>query len=365
MNTEEYNEIPEEENNIPSSEEPTSNEEINETEETSAVYNTESLLNDEQRLNLSELHQSVNAIKKELEKIIVGQKGMIDLLMIALFTDNHVLLEGMPGVAKTLTSKLLSKTLDALFSRIQFTPDLMPTDVIGTSVFNMKTNEFEFKAGPIFSNIILIDEINRSPAKTQAALMEVMEERQITTDGLTYEMDFPFMVIATQNPVEQEGTYQLPEAQLDRFIFKIKVDYPELEDEIEILSRMESDFSMQQTENLGIVLTKETLKNCRNLIEKIYIKKDLIKYIAQIVDLTRNNHDLYLGASPRASINILKASKAIAALRGRDFVTPDDVQFVAKPVLNHRLILSPEKEMEGVTVEQVVDNIIARIEVPR
>jgi len=262
-------------------------------------------------------------------------------------------------------AKLLAKTLSVGFSRIQFTPDMMPTDVIGTSVFNLKTSEFVFNRGPVFSNIVLIDEINRSPAKTQAALFEVMEERQITVDGVTHQLGFPFFVIATQNPIEQEGTYKLPEAQLDRFIFRIKLNYPALEEEKQILRRFSEDFSMKAIDEVGAVMSKEELANSRSLIEKVYIKSELIDYIAQIVHATRNNADLFLGASPRASMSILKTSKALSAIAGRDFVTPEDIQRVAYPVLNHRIILTPEREMEGLSPEDIIKGIIQNLEVPR
>jgi MoxR-like ATPase len=275
------------------------------------------------------------------------------------------LLEGVPGIAKTLAAKLLAKTLSVEFSRIQFTPDLMPTDVTGTSVFNMKTSDFTFNRGPIFSNIVLIDEINRSPAKTQASLFEVMEERQITVDGTTHIMDFPFFVIATQNPIEQEGTYKLPEAQLDRFLFHIKLNYPGLEEERAILNRFKEDFRMTAVEEVKPVLTRDDIKQCREIIEKIHIKDELVNYIAMIIHNTRNNGDLFLGASPRASLAILKTAKAMAVMAGRDFVTPDDIKMVAYPVLNHRIILTPEREMEGLHPEDIIKGIIENIEVPR
>ncbi|MEW6470390.1 MAG: MoxR family ATPase [Bacteroidota bacterium] len=314
---------------------------------------------------LNKLNDSVLRVKSEVQKVIIGQNEMIDLMLAALFTGGHVLLEGVPGIAKTLTAKLLAKTLSVDFSRIQFTPDLMPTDVTGTSVFNMKTSEFNFSKGPIFSNIVLIDEINRSPAKTQAALFEVMEERQVTVDGQTYMMSFPFFVIATQNPIEQEGTYKLPEAQLDRFLFKIKISYPSVEQERDILNRFKDDFRTTSAEKVQPVLKADDVKACREIIEKIHIKDELINYIAQIVHNTRNNGDLFLGASPRASLAILRTAKAVAGMRGRDFVTPDDIKYVAYPVLNHRIILTPEREMEGLHTEDVIRNIIETVEVPR
>jgi MoxR-like ATPase len=317
------------------------------------------------QLGLDRMKHSVTEVKRELSKVIVGQSHMIDLLLASLFTGGHVLIEGVPGIAKTLTAKLLAQTINLDFSRIQFTPDLMPTDVTGTSIFNVKQSEFEFKKGPIFANVVLIDEINRSPAKTQASLFEVMEEKQVTIDGTTFKMNLPFFVIATQNPVEQEGLYRLPEAQLDRFVFKIKIHYPSLEEETSILRRFSSDFTQQTTKEVKQVLSAEDILHCQSIIEKVFIKDELIQYIARITDLTRNHGDLMLGASPRASLAILRTSKAIAAMNGREYVIPEDIQAVAYPVLNHRIILTPEKEMEGTTAEDIVKEIIQKIEVPR
>jgi MoxR-like ATPase len=317
------------------------------------------------RHDLNHISDAVARIKREIHKVIVGQDENIDLLLAAIFANGHVLMEGVPGIAKTLTAKLLAKCIKSDFSRIQFTPDLMPTDIVGTSVFNMKTSEFSFKAGPIFSNIILIDEINRAPAKTQSAMFEVMEERQVTIDGETRFMEYPFFVIATQNPIDQEGTYKLPEAQLDRFLFRIKLRYPSLEDEKLILRRFRDDFSMKVSNDVSAVITPEELQKCTAQIEKVYIKDELIDYIAKIINDTRSNGDLYLGASPRASLAILRTSKAFAAMNGRDFVTPDDIRTVCYPVLNHRIILAPEREMEGIEVEDVIKDILNKIEVPR
>lgn len=317
------------------------------------------------RLDVRPVKHFYDAVKQEINRLVVGQDEMLELLVTAMLTGGHCLLEGLPGIAKTLTAKSLSKSIDVPFSRIQFTPDLMPTDVTGTSVFNLKSSEFNFKRGPIFSSIILIDEINRAPAKTQAALMEVMEEKQITYDGVTYPMQFPFFVIATQNPIEQEGTYALPEAQLDRFLFRIKMEYPSLNEEELILKRFERDFSMQQQGDVKAVVSSASLKEAQELIEQIYIKEELLKYIAAVVNNTRNNGDLHLGASPRASLAIMKCSKAFAALNGRDFVTPDDIKRVCIPILNHRVILSHEREMEGTTVEEVIKTILETVEVPR
>ncbi|WP_299060998.1 MoxR family ATPase [uncultured Polaribacter sp.] len=317
------------------------------------------------RLNLSELQASVINIKKELQKVIVGQKDMMDLLIVALLADGHVLIEGVPGVAKTITAKLLAKTIEVGFSRIQFTPDLMPSDILGTSVFNVKTSEFEFKKGPIFSSMILIDEINRAPAKTQAALFEVMEEKQITIDGQTFKMDEPFVVLATQNPIEQEGTYRLPEAQLDRFLFKINVEYPNADEELEILLKEQALENKTKASKIATVISGAKIMEFRNLISQIKIEENLLKYIANIVVNTRSNSFLYLGASPRASIAILVASKAFAAIEGRDFVTPEDIKRATIPVLEHRVIVTPEREMEGLTSKQIIAQIIEAVEIPR
>jgi len=276
-----------------------------------------------------------------------------------------VLIEGVPGVAKTITSKLLAKTIDVDFSRIQFTPDLMPSDILGTSVFNVKESDFNFKKGPIFSNFILIDEINRSPAKTQSALFEVMEERQITMDGVTYPMEEPFLVIATQNPIEHEGTYRLPEAQLDRFLFKVEVGYPDLNQEIEIIKNQHHNKLDDKTDVVNKVVTGQQLKTYQNLVKDVVVEEKLIEYIAKIIVNTRENQFLYLGASPRASLALLTASKAFAAIRGRDFVTPDDIKEAALAVLRHRVIVAPEREMEGLTDDEIIRQILESIEIPR
>lgn len=317
------------------------------------------------RIDLKNLQTAVAAIKTELGKVIVGQEDMLEMLIVSILSGGHSLIEGVPGVAKTITAKLLAKTLAVDFSRIQFTPDLMPSDILGTSVFNVKTSEFEFKKGPIFSNIILIDEINRAPAKTQAALFEVMEERQITMDGTKYAMEPPFLVFATQNPVEQEGTYALPEAQLDRFLFKINVPYPKLEEELKILENEHSRENTDALEMIKPVLSAAQISEYQSIIKKVLIENNLLRYIASITDNTRANANLFLGASPRASLAIMNASKALAAMNGRDFVTPDDIKKVAPAVLRHRIILTPEREMEGLTSDKVVQQIIETIEVPR
>ena len=319
----------------------------------------------ENRIDLSALNQAVTDISGEIKKIIVGQDEMVRLIITALLADGHVLIEGVPGVAKTLTAKLVARSVNAVFSRIQFTPDLMPSDVIGTPVFNPGDARFEFKKGPVFGNIILVDEINRAPAKTQAALLEVMEERQISVDGKTYTMDAPFMVIATQNPVEQEGTYRLPEAQLDRFLFKIEVPYPSEEEELQILGKFNTMGSHKAIDTITQMLSGAQVNTLREQVKEIIIEEKLLAFIAKLVNQTRNNKSIYLGASPRASLSIMNASKAMAAIQGRDFVTPDDIIAVALPVLRHRIILSPEKEMEGTSENDVIRQIINGLEIPR
>lgn len=319
----------------------------------------------EQRTDIRKLNNAVISIRNEISKVIVGQHKMVDLLLIALLSDGHVLIEGVPGVAKTLTSKLLARIINTSFSRIQFTPDLMPSDVLGTSVFNPKNAEFEFKRGPVFSNIVLIDEINRAPAKTQAALFEVMEERQVTVDGITHFMDFPFLVIATQNPIEQEGTYRLPEAELDRFLFKIVISYPTIDEEISILMNQQSAAPNTLLQNVQTLLSPAQIAEYRKIINEVIIDPKLVEFIAKIVSETRNNSSLYLGASPRASLAILRSAKANAAMMGRDFVIPEDVIEMAIPVMRHRIILTPEKEMEGLTSDELIGDIVSAIEVPR
>ncbi len=336
-----------------------------ESQEAASETPSEETLQFKNRIDLSELTAGIKNIKEEISKVIVGQEEMIDKLIATLLAKGHSLIEGVPGVAKTISAKLLSKSLNVGFSRIQFTPDLMPSDILGTSVFNLKNSEFEFKQGPIFSNMILIDEINRAPAKTQAALFEVMEERQITMDGTKYTMEPPFMVLATQNPVEQEGTYRLPEAQLDRFLFKIDVDYPNLDDEITILQREQSLKGADKTANIEAHLSAAQIAKFQSLVHEVIIEEHLMKYIAEVIVNTRSNPFLYLGASPRASIAILKASKAFAAMNGRDFVTPEDIKRAAIPVLHHRVIVTPEREMEGVTSKQIITQIIEAVEIPR
>lgn len=316
------------------------------------------------RVDFSELNQSVLDIKREIGKIIVGQNQLIEQMIVAILANGHILIEGVPGIAKTLSAKLLAKTIDVQFSRIQFTPDLMPSDVLGTSIFLPGSSKFEFKKGPIFTNIVLIDEINRSPAKTQAALFEIMEERQVTNDGITYKMDYPFLVVATQNPIEQEGTYRLPEAQLDRFLFKIVVDYPNIVEEIMILDRANKG-ELNDLSNISPILDAARLNRLHIAVQQVLVERHLLEYIAQIVSATRQSPWITLGASPRASLAILNASKALAAIRGRDFITPDDIKEMALPVLRHRILLTPEKEMDGTSPDTIICQIIDRTEVPR
>lgn len=316
-------------------------------------------------IDLKKINNSVAAIRGQLQKVIVGQKELIDALIISIVADGNCLIEGVPGIAKTLSAKLLAKTMDTDFSRIQFTPDLMPSDILGTSVFNPKDTEFEFKPGPIFSSIVLIDEINRAPAKTQSALFEVMAEKQITIDGETYEMMKPFIVLATQNPIEQEGTYRLPEAQLDRFLFKINIDYPSIDDELEILSRHSDRKGEAEDAEVYAVLTGDDIVEIQSIAKKVTVEESILKYIAALVNQTRNHPMLYLGASPRASIAILNAAKASAAINGRDFVIPEDVKAVASLALRHRIIVSPEKEMEGIIPDMIIKEMVESAQVPR
>lgn len=331
--------------------------EVNDQENTSDLF--------ESRLKVQELNHMAFRIRDEIAKVLVGQEKVLDLLLTALLSNGHVLLEGVPGVAKTLMARLLAKTLDTGFSRIQFTPDLMPSDVLGTSVFNAATSNFEFRKGPIFSNMVLIDEVNRAPAKTQSALFEVMEERQVTMEGHSHQLKAPFLVIATQNPIEHEGTYRLPEAQLDRFLFKIKVDYPDQEQELRLLQRACERQAIYDPALVQSVVSEEELAGFQKLVNEVIVEPQLLRYITAIVEKTRKSSSLSLGASPRASLALLKAARAFAALEGRDFVTPEDIREVLYPVLAHRVILSPEKEMEGVSPEVVLRQLVETVEVPR
>lgn len=319
----------------------------------------------QQRTDLSTLNQAVLSIRSEIKKVIVGQDEMVNLILAALLADGHVLIEGVPGVAKTLTAKLVARSVSAGFSRVQFTPDLMPSDVLGTPVFNPKDASFEFKKGPVFSNIVLVDEINRAPAKTQSALLEIMEERQASIDGKTYPMEAPFMVLATQNPVEQEGTYRLPEAQLDRFLFKIVVPYPSESEELAILNQFHQMGNNSVNDVVKPVLSGQQINSLRRQIKTILIEEKLLQFIARLIHQTRNHKSIYLGASPRASLSVMNASKAIAAMQGRDFVTPEDIRYVLTPVLRHRIILAPDKEMEGISEDEVIRQIVQAMDVPR
>ena len=323
----------------------------------------ETPLND--RIGLTELNEKITQLKQELAKVIVGQEKMIDLLITAILSNGHVLLEGVPGIAKTLTAKCLAKTMSVAYSRVQFTPDLMPSDVTGTSIFNASNAKFEFAEGPVFANIVLIDEINRAPAKTQSALFEVMEERQVTVDGTRYTMKEPFLVFATQNPLEHEGTYRLPEAQLDRFMFRALVDYPNEEEEYAILQNVHSRKTTNELSSIKAVLNAKEIAKYQKLIHDVQIEDNIVKYVTQVIQKTRNHPALYLGASPRASINTLISSKAYAAMQGRDYVIPEDVKAMLLPVLNHRIVLTPEKELEGATEEKTIMDIINSVEVPR
>ena len=321
--------------------------------------------NSQERTDLAEFSEKVSQIKREISRVVVGQHEAIDLLLTAILADGHVLIEGVPGVAKTLLARLMSRLIDARFSRIQFTPDLMPSDVLGTTVFNMKASEFEFHKGPVFSDLVLVDEINRSPAKTQAALFEVMEERQVTIDGSTHRMGSIYTIIATQNPVEQEGTYRLPEAQLDRFLFKIRMGYPSVDEEVDILKRHQDNVKLTKLEEIKPVLSIDELLKMREKLQSVYVEESLLRYIATIIQQTRTSKAVYLGASPRAAVAMLNASKASALLNGRDFVTPEDIKFVTPSILQHRLILTAEAEMEGYTALKVAQKLIDKVEVPK
>ena len=321
--------------------------------------------NTEKRVDLTLFSEKIQALKDRIATVIVGQEQIVDLVLTAVLANGHVLLEGVPGVAKTLLARLVARLIKADFSRIQFTPDLMPSDVLGTTVFNMKTNDFDFHQGRVFADLVLMDEINRAPAKTQAALFEVMEERQVSIDGTTHQMGELYTILATQNPVEQEGTYKLPEAQLDRFLMKITMGYPSLEEEVDILERHHANASLVKLESLTPVLTKEELLSLRRLMEHVFVDRTLLQYIALIVQQTRTSKAVYLGASPRASVAMMQASKAYALLQGRDFVTPEDIKFVAPYVLQHRLILTAEAEMEGYSPVKVTQRLIDKVEVPK
>ena len=320
---------------------------------------------EEQRLDLTLFSEKIEKLRHEIAQVIVGQEQAVDLVLTCILANGHVLIEGVPGVAKTLLARLIARLVDAQFSRVQFTPDLMPSDVLGTNIFNVKTQEFEFHQGPIFSDIVLVDEINRAPAKTQAALFEVMEERQVSMDGVTYPMGELYTILATQNPVEQEGTYRLPEAQLDRFLMKVTMGYPSADDELEILKRHEQRTDLVKLSDVNPVLTKEEVLRLRSYMNDVVIDESLLRYITQIVQQTRSSRAVYLGASPRASVAMLQASKAYALLQGRDFVTPEDIKAVTPSILQHRLVLTAEAEMEGYTAYKVAMKLIDKVEVPK
>ena len=316
-------------------------------------------------LSIAELGEQTRALRGQVTRAFIGQGDVYDQLISALLSDGHVLIEGMPGVAKTLAAKLLARTVATGFSRIQFTPDLMPSDVIGTSIFDPRINAFSFKGGPIFSNIVLVDEINRAPAKTQSALFEVMEERQVTVDGISYPVTYPFMIVATQNPIEHEGTYCLPEAQLDRFLFKIDMGHPSLEEEEQLLLRAQEGRYRFDVSQIAPVIGPEELERLRGLVDLVRCDPKLVRYIAELTHATRTDGSLMLGASPRASLAIQRAAKSVAAMQGRDFVVPEDIQHVLPAILRHRILLTPEREMEGLRPDEVVAQVIAKVPVPR
>lgn len=317
------------------------------------------------RTDLSLFSEKIQMLRYQIAQIIVGQKEAVELILTAILADGHVLIEGVPGVAKTLLAKLIARLIDARFSRVQFTPDLMPSDVLGTTVFNMQSQQFSFHPGPVFGDIVLVDEINRAPAKTQAALFEVMEERQATVDGERHPMGPLYTILATQNPVEQEGTYKLPEAQLDRFMMKITMGYPTVDEEVEILNRHLDQTPAVQVESLTPFITQDELLELRQMLSQVYIEPSLLRYMAQLIEQTRQSKTIFLGASPRASVAIMQASRAYALLQGRDFVTPDDIKQVAPSVLAHRIILTAEAEMEELTPQRVVLALIEKVEVPK
>jgi len=311
--------------------------------------------------------QVVTHLRRQTQKVIVGQEAVIDQILICLLAEGHGLLEGVPGTAKTLMVKTLARVLGAGFSRIQFTPDLMAADITGTNVFNLGLSEFMMRKGPIFTDLLLADEINRTPPKTQAALLEAMEERQVTIDGDTYPLSELFLVLATQNPIEYEGTYPLPEAQLDRFLLKIVITYPTAEEEQQVLSNWQSGFNARHLEaiNLDILKDPAIIPHCRKLVRQVIVEPGIQRYIVALVRQTRDSSSLLWGASPRASVAMLLASKALAAMRGREFVTPDDVRDVVHPVLRHRVLLRSEREIEGLTTDNALDEIVHKVEIPR
>ena len=317
--------------------------------------------------NTGLIAQIGDLVRAEMSKAVKGQQAIIDGLLICLLSDGHALLEGVPGTAKTLMARALAQCLACEFHRVQFTPDLMPSDIIGTTVYDMRAAEFHVKHGPIFTSVLMADEINRTPPKTQAALLQAMEERRISIDGVDYPLPAPFFVIATQNPIEYEGTYPLPEAQLDRFLMKLKVDYPEPDDEIAMLRLHQQGFDPHQRvlAELRPVVSAEMLRDAHAEMAAITVEEGVLAYLVALVTATRGAHQLILGGSPRATVALLNASRAMAALEGRTFVTPDDIKIIARPVLRHRLILRPEAEIEGLTTDQVVESVLAMVPVPR
>lgn len=306
-------------------------------------------------------------VRSQVGRVIIGQERVIEQVMAVLFADGHALLEGVPGIAKTLLVRVLGAALGLEFKRIQFTPDLMPSDVIGTTIFEVNTGEFRVRQGPLFTNLLLADEINRTPPKTQSALLEAMEERRVTIDGIPYSLPKPFVVFATQNPIEYEGTYPLPEAQLDRFLLKITIDYPTEIEEKAVLTLYQEGFRAQRLEEAGLeqVLSANELEECRSVTAKVALEDKMMEYILQIVRKSRQSDYLVVGASPRAGIALLLMSKALAAMKGRDFVIPDDVKEIALPVLRHRLILKPEAEVEGLNADRILNSLLETIPVPR
>lgn len=321
----------------------------------------------EQSYRAESLQGLIEHMRAQVGQVLVGQDQAVELLLVALFTRGHILLEGVPGTAKTLMAKTLASLVQAEYRRIQFTPDLMPSDVVGTVVFDMQTSQFHLKRGPVFTQILLADEINRAPAKTQSALLEAMEERQISIEGETHRLPDPFLVIATQNPVEMDGTYPLPEAQLDRFLFKIKVGYLETAQEVEVLRRYHQGFDAHDLAAAGLqpVVHPSQMQRVRQTIKAVRVEDGILNYIASIISATRRSADLSLGASTRASVALLLASKTLAALYGRDYVAPDDVKFLVPPVLRHRVSLRPEAEIEGLDADAVFRRLLAQVEVPR
>ncbi len=306
-------------------------------------------------------------IRTEIHKVIVGQDDIIDQILICLFAEGHALLEGVPGTAKTLLVKTLSKIIGASFNRIQFTPDLMPSDITGTNVFNLNTSQFSLRYGPVFTDLLLADEINRTPPKTQAALLEAMEERQVSIDGESHPLSPLFLVLATENPIEYEGTYPLPEAQLDRFLLKVIISYPSAEQELQVVANWQAGFNARKLEAVGLQVLSDpaAVAEARAYVRRVTVEPSVQKYLVEIVRRTREHPNLQWGASPRASVGVLLASKALAAMRSRDFVTPDDVRDVARPVLRHRIVLRSDAEIEGMTADQVIDEILVSVEVPR